>query len=71
MNDPDSVAKQRFLMLSVVRLMGAAVCILGLAIISGKLPLPRPAGMVFTIFGLLEFALLPPFLASKWKSPRD
>ncbi|MFO1254511.1 MAG: hypothetical protein U1E37_02450 [Sphingomonadaceae bacterium] len=63
-------AKTRFFILSAVRLASVALIAAGLAIVAGKLPsIPKPAGIIFTIFGLLELLLLPPFLARKWKSP--
>lgn len=68
MND-ESLAKQRFLMLSLVRLSSTALTVVGLLIVAGKIDIPRPAGAAFAIFGLLELLLLPPFLARKWKSP--
>jgi hypothetical protein len=69
MNDDESLAKQRFLMLSLVRLSSTALAVVGLLIVAGKIDIPRPAGAAFAIFGLLELLLLPPFLARKWKSP--
>ena len=71
MNDNESIAKQRFLMLSLIRLASTALLVVGLLILSGKLNMPKPAGAAFAIFGLLELVLLPRFLASKWKSPGE
>ena len=69
MNDDESLAKQRFLMLNLVRLSATALTVVGLLIVAGKIAIPKPAGVAFAIFGLLELLLLPPFLARKWKSP--
>lgn len=68
MNHEDQ-AKQRFLILSLIRLSATALAVVGLLIVAGKIDIPRPAGIAFTIFGLLELFLLPPFLARKWKTP--
>lgn len=68
MNEDD--AKLRFFILGAVRLASVALMAVGLAIIAGKLGLPREVGIAFAVFGLLELLLLPPFLARKWKSPR-
>ena len=68
MNHEDQ-AKQRFLILSLIRLSSTALAVVGLLIVAGKIDIPRPAGIAFTIFGLLELFLLPPFLARKWKTP--
>ena len=69
MNDDDSMAMQRFVMLNLVRLSATALTVVGLLIVAGKINVPKPAGVAFAVFGLLELLLLPPFLARKWKSP--
>lgn len=71
MNDTESLAKQRFFMLGLIRLLSTALLVVGLLILAGKLDIPRPAGAAFAIFGLLELVFLPRFLASKWKSPGE
>ena len=71
MNDNESLAKQRFFMLSLIRLASTSLIVVGLLILAGKINIPRPAGAAFTIFGLLELVLLPRFLASKWKTPGE
>jgi len=70
MND-DGDAKIRFFILSAVRLASIALIAVGIAIVAEKLPIPKPAGVAFMIFGLLELVILPPFLARKWKSPQQ
>ena len=65
----DDLAKQRFLMLSAIRLVSIAMIVVGLLVLSGKIAMPRPAGAVFAVFGLLEFLFLPLILARKWKTP--
>lgn len=62
-------AKTRFFVLSAVRLASVALIAAGMMIVSGKLAVPRPAGIAFLIFGLLELLLLPPFLVRKWRTP--
>lgn len=69
MNDDESLARQRFVMLNLVRLSATALTVVGLLIVAGKIDVPKPAGVAFAVFGLLELLLLPPFLARKWKSP--
>ncbi|MFM5917363.1 MAG: hypothetical protein ACKOOL_07510 [Novosphingobium sp.] len=69
MNDNESVARQRFFMLSVIRLLSTAVVVAGLLMLAGKIDVPRPVGAAFAIFGLLELVFLPRFLAAKWKTP--
>ena len=62
-------AKTRLFILTAVRLASAALIGVGMAIIVGKIDIPRPAGIAFVIFGLLELLLLPAFLIRKWKTP--
>ena len=69
MNDDESLAMQRFVMLNLVRLSATALTVVRLLIVAGKIDVPKPAGVAFAVFGLLELLLLPPFLARKWKSP--
>ena len=65
----DDMAKQRFFLLSAIRLLSVAIIVVGLLSLTGKIDMPRPAGAAFAVFGLLEFLLLPLFLARKWKTP--
>ena len=65
----DDLAKQRFVMLSAIRLLSVAIIVVGLLSLTGKIAIPRPAGAAFAIIGLLEFLFLPLFLAKKWKTP--
>ena len=69
MNDDEGMVMQRFVMLNLVRLSATALTVVGLLIVAGKIDVPKPAGVAFAVFGLLELLLLPPFLARKWKSP--
>jgi hypothetical protein len=71
MNASEADAKTRFFILSAVRLASLALIAVGMAIIAGKIDIPKPAGIAFAIFGLLELLLLPPFLVRKWKSPQE
>lgn len=76
MNDPtpqdnEALAKQRFMMLNLVRLMGLAMVLVGIAIAQGVIDLPMPFGIILAIAGLLEFFLMPNILAKNWKSPDE
>jgi len=71
MNHDESLAKQRFFMLGMIRFASTALLVVGLLILAGKIDIPKPAGAAFAIFGLLELVLLPRFLASKWKTPGE
>jgi hypothetical protein len=64
----EELAKQRFVVLNLVRLGGLVFVMLGIAITNGAFDLPAPIGWVVAIAGLIEFFFLPPMLAKKWRS---
>lgn len=66
----EDLAKGRFIALTIVRLLGVALALLGLAIIAGKVGVPREVGYIFFVLGLLEAMILPIILTRKWKTPR-
>ncbi|MEP5937097.1 MAG: hypothetical protein ABJ239_02115 [Erythrobacter sp.] len=69
--DPEALAKQRFMLLNLVRLMGLAAVLIGIAITQGAIDLPFAVGVVLAVFGLLEFFLMPNILAKNWKSDEE
>jgi hypothetical protein len=71
MNQADeALAKKRFLAISMIRLSGAVFLTMGLFILGGKMDLPQVAGWIFTVIGITDLLVVPPFLARKWKTPR-
>lgn len=66
---PDSLAKQRFMVLQVMRLFGVALFVFGIVIIRGIVPLPRVAGYVLAVVGIFDAFIMPVILARRWKSP--
>lgn len=69
MNDTEALARQRFMLLNLVRLSGVALALVGLAAIAGKLGLGKEVGAVLFVIGLFEALIAPIFLAKRWKSP--
>ena len=70
--DEETKAQQRFLVLNLVRIGGAIMLAIGLAVISnGTFGLPVAAGYVLFLIGMFEFMLVPLLLAKRWKSPKD
>lgn len=68
----ETKAQYRFLVLNIVRITGAIMLVLGLAVIAnGVFDLPKAAGYVLFVFGIIDFMLVPLLLAKKWKSPKD
>lgn len=66
---PDDPAKTRFLILTAIRFGGVILALAGAAILSGKVDLPREAGMVLLVIGAIDVLLIPPLLLRRWKTP--
>lgn len=63
-------AQYRFLVLNIVRISGAIMLVIGLAVIAREaFGLPKAAGYVLFFVGLADFMLVPLWLARRWKSP--
>ncbi|WP_295530401.1 hypothetical protein [Novosphingobium sp. Chol11] len=65
-------AAARFAVLQLVRLSGAALLLLGVLLLSGKVPwlprLPEAVGYVLVAVGIAEFFIVPLFLTRRWRS---
>lgn len=66
---PDSLAKQRFMVIQVMRLAGIALVVFGVLIARGIIPLPAIAGYVLAVVGIFDTFMMPMILARRWKSP--
>lgn len=69
MSADENLARQRFLIINLMRLSGVGFALLGLVIIAGKIDLPLMAGYLFFVFGLLDTLVVPLVLSRAWKSP--
>lgn len=67
----DDAARNRWLVISLVRLAGVALVVIGLLIVRQVIPQPAWSGYLLIAFGLLDVFLVPLFLARKWRSPRE
>jgi hypothetical protein len=69
-NDDGGLAARRYAIISAIRISGAAMLVLGLAIIAnGLMDLPIAAGYVLFAIGVFDFIVLPVILSRRWKSP--
>ncbi|MFC0588489.1 hypothetical protein ACFFF7_03595 [Novosphingobium aquiterrae] len=68
MTNPDP-ARQRFIVLQLMRLSGAFFALLGLLVIARKVDMPVVAGYVFLLVGFVDLFVVPLLLAKRWKSP--
>ncbi|MEY3634989.1 MAG: hypothetical protein RLZZ61_1399 [Pseudomonadota bacterium] len=65
-------AQYRFLVINLCRITGAVLLVVGLAVIAREaFEIPKAAGYVLFLVGMLNFLLVPVFLAKKWKSKPD
>ena len=67
----DDVARNRWLVIGVVRLAGVAMVLVGLLIVRQVIPAPAFAGYAILAVGLADVFLAPLLLARKWRSPRE
>ena len=63
-------ARNRWLVLSLSRLLAAGLVIIGLLILGDNLALPEAAGWVLLATGLLGTFVLPQVLVRRWRSRR-
>lgn len=69
MNDPEALARQRFMILNLVRLFALAMVLAGVANL-GRAFLPDLAptlGTVLVIFGAADFFIAPVLLKRMWQ----
>ncbi|WP_395614814.1 hypothetical protein [Sphingorhabdus sp.] len=65
-------AQYRFLVINLCRIIGAILLVLGLAVIAREtFGIPKAAGYLLFLVGMLNFLLLPVFLSKRWKSKPD
>lgn len=61
-------ARQRFMVLNLVRITGLALVFVGIAIAQGAINLPAPLGWILALVGVADFFFAPRILARGWKS---
>lgn len=62
-------AKARFIAIQLLRWTGVALVLVGLLAVNGRIGLPREAGYVLTVIGLVDALIMPTVLVRRWKSP--
>ena len=62
----------RFLVINLCRITGAIMLVVGLAVIAREaFGLPKAAGYLLFLVGMLDFLLVPVLLSKRWKSKPD
>jgi membrane protein YdbS with pleckstrin-like domain len=64
----ETLARNRFVVISVMRFAGVALVMLGFAIMGGVIDLPRVVGAVFVIVGVADVFIMPLVLVRRWKA---
>ncbi len=66
----ESLAKKRFLALSLIRLSGIVLIMVGLACALDRIDIPsaRLIGVMLIVFGVIDAFLIPALFAKRWKS---
>lgn len=65
-------AQYRFLVINLCRISGAIMLVVGLAVIAREaFGLPKAAGYMLFLVGMLDFLLVPVLLSKRWKSKPD
>ena len=67
-DENEDQARNRWMLIQVVRISGVVMAIVGLLTIEGIVPLPEVAGYVLLALGLVEVFFMPTLLARKWSS---
>jgi hypothetical protein len=67
--EEETKAQYRFLVINICRITGAIMLVIGLAVIArGAFGLPKAAGYVLFLVGMIDFLMVPVFLSKRWKS---
>lgn len=67
--EDETKAQYRFLVINICRITGAVMLVIGLAVIArGVFGLPKAAGYLLFLVGMVDFLLVPVFLSKRWKS---
>ncbi|MBD3729007.1 MAG: hypothetical protein IE933_04810 [Sphingomonadales bacterium] len=64
-------AAARFAVISILRLMGVAMVLGGVVIVSGNSSLPQWAGWVLVVIGMGDTFIVPQMLARRWRTPPE
>ena len=67
MDEVEIAARQRYLVLNLVRIGGIAAAIAGIAGTRNVVPIPFVLAVIITLAGILAFFFAPPLLVKRWK----
>jgi len=67
----DDVARTRWFLLSLARIVGVALVVTGLLVTQGTIGWPINFGYALIIFGIVDVFVVPQVLARRWRSPKE
>lgn len=68
--DPEAVARNRWAVMTAVRMAGVAMVVAGVMMLRGVIPGPDVAAYLLLAVGLVDTFVVPQVLARKWRTPR-
>lgn len=69
--DPDATARNRFLVINLLRLGGAAMVLIGLLMTADRIGGGAVLGYVLLVLGLLDMFAVPQVLSRRWRTPPE
>jgi membrane protein YdbS with pleckstrin-like domain len=67
----DEIARNRFIIINLVRLIGTAMVLASMLILADAIAAPYALGYVLLAAGLVEIFAIPQVLARKWRTPPE
>lgn len=67
----DDVARTRWIILSLSRLAGVGLVIVGLLVTQGAISWPVEVGYALVAIGIADVFVVPQVLARRWRSPKE
>ena len=65
----DDHARKRFFAIALIRFTGLAMVLASLAIHYRKIDAPEAVAWLLVVLGMVEFFVVPKFLARRWRTP--
>ena len=66
----DAQARNRYFVITLARITGAALALFGMVITAGRIQgVPPAAGYAVLLIGLIDILLVPRMLARRWRTP--
>ena len=69
--DADTTARNRFLLIGLLRLAGVAMVLIGLLMTADRIGGGMVLGYVLLVLGLLDMFAVPQLLSRRWRTPPE